>query len=81
MKYFESFDTINEKKKSFENVTKPQELIDKMEKAGVKDKLDGVSLGKDKDGYFVYTHRARSKSYAKAESIPVKDVKFVESTG
>lgn len=81
------FDTLikkdlNEgKKKSFENVSKPKELIDKMKKQGLEKALEGVSLGKDSKGYFVYTHRARSKSYDKAENIPGKDVKFIETTG
>jgi hypothetical protein len=41
----------------------------------------GVGVGKDKDGYFVYTHRARSKSYEKKSEIPKKDLKFIKSTG
>lgn len=41
----------------------------------------GVSVGQDTNGYFVYTHRARSKSYASQEKIPVKDLKFIDSTG
>ena len=47
---------IGEKKSSFDNVSKPKEL---------KKKMDGVSLGKEKKSgkYFVYTHRAASKSY------------------
>ncbi len=44
-------------------------------------KWDGVSLGRDKDGYFCYTHRARSKSYESPQQIPIKKVEFVESTG
>ena len=41
----------------------------------------GCSLGADKSGFFVYTHRARSKSYPTVEDIPQKDIKFIESTG
>lgn len=41
----------------------------------------GVGMGIDENGYFVYTHRARSKSYKSELSIPVKVVKWVESTG
>ena len=41
----------------------------------------GVSLGVDKNGYFVYTHRARSKSYKSEDSIPLSKIKFIESTG
>lgn len=47
-------------------------------KAGVK---YGVTLSKDKDGYFVKTNRARSKSYPGAQKIPVSVIKRVESTG
>jgi len=75
-------DEINEKKKKdFENVSKPQGLIDKCMKSKCMKSLDGVSLGKDKNGYFVYTHRARSKSHEKPEGIPIKDIKFIETTG
>jgi hypothetical protein len=63
------------KKKSFENVTKPPEFLQKTPKAS------GVSLGKDKDGFFCYTHRCRSKSYKTIMGIPKKDIEFVESTG
>ena len=40
-----------------------------------------VGVGKDDDGYFVHTHRARSKSYPNKKDIPIKDLKFIESTG
>ncbi len=66
--------SLNEKKnkKKTDNVPIPDDL---------KDKLKGVSLGKDDDGYFVYTHRARCKSYATPEKIPQSKIKFIESTG
>lgn len=41
----------------------------------------GVGLGADKDGFFVMTHRARSKSKPELKDIPDKDIKFIESTG
>ncbi len=41
----------------------------------------GCSLGADKDGWFVFTHRARSKSKPSIDKIPKKDIKFIESTG
>jgi hypothetical protein len=47
----------------------------------LKEVLSGVTLGKDDDGYFVYTHRARSKSYPDPHGIPQKKIDFVESTG
>jgi hypothetical protein len=40
----------------------------------------GCSVGKDDKGYFVYTHRCRSKSYSTKADIPLKDIKFVDST-
>jgi tRNA nucleotidyltransferase/poly(A) polymerase/2'-5' RNA ligase len=56
-------------------LTMPKELIDKTPKA------KGVSMGADKDGFFVYTHRQRSKSYESPEKISIKDINFTESTG
>jgi hypothetical protein len=43
--------------------------------------FSGVSIGADKDGYFVYTHRARSKSYKTMRRIPNSAIKFIKSTG
>jgi len=60
------------KGKKFEEVSKTAT------KNGVK---YGCSVGKDKDGYFAYTHRARSKSYESPQKIPVKTLKFIDSTG
>ena len=62
-------------KNKYTSVTKPEEFIKKHPKAS------GVSLAKDKDGYFVHTHRARSKSYKTIMLIPKSTVKFIESTG
>jgi len=56
-------------------LTKPKELIDKC------DEINGVSLGADKNGFYVYTHRARSKSSKSPEMIPIKAIKFIETTG
>jgi len=44
-------------------------------------KWDEVSLGKDKKGFFCYTHRCRSGSYEDPRKIPIKNVEFVASTG
>ncbi len=41
----------------------------------------GFDMGIDKDGYFIHTHRARSKSYQKASDITVKEIRFIDSTG
>jgi len=63
------------KKKTHTVVTKPKEYLDKTPKA------KGCTLAKDKDGYFCYTHRARSKSYKTIMSIPKSVIEFIESTG
>lgn len=41
----------------------------------------GYELGADKNGFFVATHRARSKSYGNAVDIPIDSIKFIDSTG
>lgn len=56
-------------------LSKPKELTDKSPK------VDGVSMGADKNGFFVYTHRARSGSHTEPGKIPVKEINFIESTG
>ena len=63
------------KKKNYTVVTKPEEFLNKTPKA------TGCTLAKDKDGYFCYTHRARSKSYKTIKSIPKSVIEFIESTG
>jgi len=42
---------------------------------------DACSLGKDKDGFYAYTHRARCKSYPTPGQIPLDRIKFIGSTG
>ena len=44
-------------------------------------KFDGVSIGRDEDGYYVCTHRARSDSYESMDKIPQNKIAFIESTG
>ena len=44
-------------------------------------KFHGVSLGADKNGFYVYTHRAASKRYDSPDKIPQKSIDFIESTG
>jgi hypothetical protein len=39
------------------------------------------SFAKDKNGYFCYTHRARSKSYESIAKIPKSKVDFIGTTG
>lgn len=63
------------KKKSYEVVSKPKEFLAKTTKA------KGVTLAKDSDGFFCYTHRSRSKSYKTIGAIPKSVIDFIESTG
>jgi len=44
-------------------------------------KISGVSFGAMKDGFFVYTHRARCKAHANPLKITKKEIDWVESTG
>jgi hypothetical protein len=44
-------------------------------------KISGVSFGADKNGFFVYTQRARSKSHPDPLRITKCEIDFVESTG
>lgn len=44
-------------------------------------KISGVSFGAMADGFFVYTHRARSKAHADPLKITKKEIDFIESTG
>ncbi len=63
------------KKKSYVVVTKTKEFLAKTPKA------KGCTLAKDKNGYFVYTHRWASKRFKTIAAIPKKIIEFCESTG
>lgn len=41
----------------------------------------GVSIGRDRNGYFVTTHRARSHSFSSPGTIPASKIKWIRSTG
>lgn len=41
----------------------------------------GFSMGIDKAGFFIQTHRARSKSHPTPDKITFKEIKFIDSTG
>lgn len=43
--------------------------------------ISGCSVGADKDGFFVYTHRCRSKSKMNPLKITKKTIDFIKSTG
>lgn len=42
---------------------------------------NGFDMGVDKNGYYIHTHRARSKSNKDYMKISKKDIKFIDSTG
>jgi peptidoglycan hydrolase-like protein with peptidoglycan-binding domain len=60
-----------------------QQLWQRFPFVAPRDGADGgaVSLKRDKDGVFVHTHRARSKSYPSVATIPESAVRYIESTG
>ena len=41
----------------------------------------GFSMGVDKDGYYIHTHRGRSKSRPNPSGFTQKEIKFINSTG
>jgi hypothetical protein len=41
----------------------------------------GFSMGIDKNGYFIYTHRGRSKSHSKPDEITADEMKKTDATG
>lgn len=54
------------------------DLIEKIKENGYP---DGFSMGIDKDGYFIHTHRGRSKSFKEPSKITAQSMKFIDSTG
>lgn len=54
------------------------DLIKKIKEGGYP---DGFDMGIDKKGYYIHTHRARSKSHPTPDKITVKEIKFIDSTG
>ena len=67
------YDMVNKRSSSLEvnEITSPR----------TSGRYRGVSVGRDKNGFFVTTHRARSKSYKTATAIPDSIVKRIKSTG
>jgi hypothetical protein len=68
-----------EKKKKWPALLTSAEYDEARAKFGPSEKWQ-CSFGKDKNGYFCYTHRARSKSKESVSKIPIKDFKFISST-
>jgi hypothetical protein len=44
-------------------------------------KFDGVALKKDRNGFYVHTHRSRSDSYPTVDDIPDEEVEKIRATG
>lgn len=63
---------------------KKREYLNPRERAEVSRRFGNeprCSFAKDEDGYYCYTHRARSDSYGSISDIPKSVVDFIESTG
>jgi len=69
---------ISDKHPVITGLTMAPELVKKIKE---KNLPDGFGFGADKNGFFVYTHRARCKSHENPEDIAVKEIKFIDSTG
>ncbi len=69
---------VSDKHPVITGLTMAPELSSKIKE---KNLPDGFSFGADKNGFFVYTHRARCKSHENPEDITVKEIKFIDSTG
>lgn len=79
----EGFEYFDESNKAYEKLMKAKESLSSSERSEVKEKFGDskkCSFAKDKDGYYCFTHRCRSKSYESIDKIPQKDVDFVRST-
>lgn len=55
-------------------------VYDLMKPHGSATKIGNLSLNMDKNGFFVSTHRARSKSYPMIDQIPSKEIIFIKTT-
>jgi hypothetical protein len=78
LKLVTSGTTISDKHPIITGLIMDQELKDKISE---KNLPDGFSFGADKNGFFIYTHRARSHSHEEPEKITVTEIKFIDSTG
>lgn len=81
--FFDETSEVFEEKHPLQEKMEKKCPLDKGDKSKIDNKFGksrACSWAKDKDGYFCYTHRCRSKSYASIDDIPQKDVDFVRST-
>lgn len=79
----EGVEYFDESKAAYQKLMKAKESLNPNERREVIE-LFGTStecsFAKDKDGYYCYTHRCRSKSYPTLADIPKEKVDFVRST-
>jgi hypothetical protein len=74
----ESVELLEEKKKENKKIPLSKEDYEEIKRCfGNKHEC---SFAKDEDGYYVHTHRARSKSYPSIDKISKKDYNFISST-
>lgn len=73
---------ITESKKAYEKLRAAEEALTPEDRKEIRKRFGETqcSFGKDKEGYYCFTHRARSKYYETIDKIPKKDVDFVSST-
>lgn len=73
---------ITESKKAYEKLRAAEEALTPEDRKEIKKRFGETqcSFGKDKEGYYCFTHRASSKYYETIDKIPKKDVDFVSST-
>lgn len=56
----------------------PQEFVTKLDTENLP---KGFDMGIDKDGFYIHTHRGRSKSFENIMDIPNDSIIFIDSTG
>lgn len=78
--------TAKDRKKALDNLKKesadPSVALTPAERDQIKQRFGKIecSIGKDKDGYYAYTHRARSKSYPSIDKLPKHEVTKIGTT-
>jgi hypothetical protein len=71
-----------ESRKALQDLLESEKNVTHKERELAKDKYGNVecSFGKTDEGYYCFTHRARSKFYDAIDKIPKKVVAFISST-
>ena len=76
LKYLQSYSKASKGK--ITGLTQHPELSKRISEKGLP---SGFDMGIDEDGYYIHTHRARSKSHESVDGITQKEIKFIDSTG